>query len=232
MAVQMFYPDDFNGAWVACPDPIDFRKYTVVNIYADTNAYWWPSRWKRVPRPGHRDYLGQIRRRSSRRTTSSCVLGTQGRSGEQWDIWQAVLFPVGADGYPKPIWDKMTGKIDHAVAAYWREHYDLGHILQPRLGDARAEAPRQAAHLRRRQRTTTILNDAVYLVEEFLKKRRSAGATSRSTTSRRAEHCWNGDHTRPNAYSRLRYAQMFIPRIMDQIRKNHPAVVDTMSWRY
>ncbi|MEW5917924.1 MAG: hypothetical protein AB1762_16090, partial [Gemmatimonadota bacterium] len=39
MAVQMFYPDEFNGAWVACPDPIDFRHYTVVNIYSDTNAY-------------------------------------------------------------------------------------------------------------------------------------------------------------------------------------------------
>ena len=28
MAVQMFYPEDFNGAWAACPDPIDFRKFT------------------------------------------------------------------------------------------------------------------------------------------------------------------------------------------------------------
>ncbi|MGH9202254.1 MAG: hypothetical protein ACRD2A_13585, partial [Vicinamibacterales bacterium] len=46
MAVQMFYPDDFNGAWVACPDPIDFRHYTVVNIYTDTNAYYMPSRFK------------------------------------------------------------------------------------------------------------------------------------------------------------------------------------------
>jgi len=25
LAVQMFYPNDFNGAWVACPDPIDFK---------------------------------------------------------------------------------------------------------------------------------------------------------------------------------------------------------------
>ena len=40
MAVQMFYPDEYNGAWVACPDPIDFRAYTVVNIYEDTNAYY------------------------------------------------------------------------------------------------------------------------------------------------------------------------------------------------
>ena len=25
LAAQMFYPDEYNGAWAACPDPIDFR---------------------------------------------------------------------------------------------------------------------------------------------------------------------------------------------------------------
>ena len=29
MAAQVFYPDEFNGAYIACPDPIDFRAYTV-----------------------------------------------------------------------------------------------------------------------------------------------------------------------------------------------------------
>ncbi len=33
LAVQVFYPDEYNGCWAACPDPIDFRAYTVVNIY-------------------------------------------------------------------------------------------------------------------------------------------------------------------------------------------------------
>jgi len=54
MAVQLFYPDEYNGAWIACPDPIDFRAYTVVNVYSDTNAYWFPAQWKRTPRPGLR----------------------------------------------------------------------------------------------------------------------------------------------------------------------------------
>ncbi|MGH9817116.1 MAG: hypothetical protein ACRD6I_13660, partial [Candidatus Acidiferrales bacterium] len=40
LAVQIFYPDDFNGCYAACPDPIDFRAYTVVDIYKDQNAYW------------------------------------------------------------------------------------------------------------------------------------------------------------------------------------------------
>jgi len=34
------------------------------------------------------------------------ALGSNSRSGGQWDIWQAVYSPVGKDGYPKPIWDK------------------------------------------------------------------------------------------------------------------------------
>ena len=32
MAAQIFYPDEYNGAYCACPDPIDFRAYTVVDI--------------------------------------------------------------------------------------------------------------------------------------------------------------------------------------------------------
>ena len=40
LAAQIFYPEEYNGAWAACPDPIDFRAYTVVDIYEDKNAYY------------------------------------------------------------------------------------------------------------------------------------------------------------------------------------------------
>ena len=40
LAAQVFYPTEYNGCWAACPDPIDFRAYTVVNIYEDKNAYY------------------------------------------------------------------------------------------------------------------------------------------------------------------------------------------------
>ena len=42
------------------------------------------------------------------------VIASKGRSGGQWDGWQAAWAPVGADGYPKPLWDKRTGTIDHS----------------------------------------------------------------------------------------------------------------------
>jgi hypothetical protein len=231
MAVQMFYPDDFNGAWAACPDPIDFRKYTLVDLYADTNAYWLPSRWKRIERPGHRDYLGEVQTTIRQMNQLELVLGTRGRSGGQWDIWQAVYSPVDTGGYPKAIWNKATGTIDGDVARYWQEHYDLGYILER---DWASLGPRinGKLHIYVGEADNYFLNDAVYLVEDRLKTLRNPGADVEVDYQPRAEHCWNGDHTRPNAYSRLRYAQMFIPRIMDQIRKNHPATVDTLSWRY
>jgi len=40
LAVQVFYPDEYNGCYAACPDPIDFRAYCLVNIYEDENAYY------------------------------------------------------------------------------------------------------------------------------------------------------------------------------------------------
>jgi hypothetical protein len=231
MAVQMFYPDDFNGAWIACPDPIDFRQYTNFNLYEEKNAYFLDSRWKRTARPGHRNYLGQVQSTIEESNHRELALGTRGRSGDQWDIWQAVYSPVAEDGYPKPIWDKLTGAIDSSVAAYWREHYDLGHILRR---DWKTLGPKVRGKLRIYvgDMDNYYLNNAVYLVEEFLKTATDPPADAEVDYGDRAEHCWNGDHTRPNAISRLRYAQMFIPRIMDQIRRNHPPGVDTLSWRY
>ncbi|HZO19978.1 MAG TPA: hypothetical protein VFB46_13390, partial [Gemmatimonadaceae bacterium] len=90
MAVQMFYPDEYNGAWVACPDPIDFRAYTVVNIYSDTNAYYRDGPFKRVPRPGQRNYLGHISTTLEQTNHRELALGTHSRSGDQWDVWESV----------------------------------------------------------------------------------------------------------------------------------------------
>ncbi|HXV85576.1 MAG TPA: hypothetical protein VD793_02700 [Gemmatimonadales bacterium] len=231
MAVQVFYPDEFNGAWVACPDPIDFRAYTVVNIYEDRNAYYYDSQWKRTPRPGFRNWLGQVRSTLEEMNQRELVLGTKGRSGDQWDIWQAVYSPVGADGYPRPIWDKLTGQIDRQVAEYWRENYDLVHIL-------RRDWARLGPKLKGKlfiyvgDMDNYYLNNAVYLAEEFLESTKDPYYAGEVDYGDRAEHCWNGDHSRANAYSRLRYHQMFMPRMMEQIRKNHPAGVDTLSWRY
>ncbi len=231
LAAQIFYPDEYNGAWGACPDPIDFRAYTVVNIYDHKNAYRADSKWKQTPRPGKRNYLGELAATIEEMNYMELALGTKSRSGGQWDIWEAVYSPVGKDGYPKPIWNKLTGEIDHAVAGHWRENYDLGHILKR---DWSKIGPKLAGklHIYVGEADNYFLNDAVYLVEDFLKTTKNPNYGGVVDYEPRAEHCWNGDHTRPNAISRLRYHQFYAPKIVDRILKSAPPGADLTSWRY
>jgi hypothetical protein len=232
MAAQVFYPDHFNGAYVACPDPIDFRAYTVIDIYQDSNAYYAEGPWARVPRPGLRNYLGHVAITLESMNQLELVLGTKGRSGQQWDIWEAVYSPVGADGYPKRLWDKRTGVIDRSVADYWRQHFDLSDILRREWDKGLGQKLQGKLHIYVGDMDNYYLNNAVYLVEDFLKTTKNPPYGGEVTYGDRAEHCWNGDPTRPNAYSRLRYHQMFIPRIVDRIRATAPPGADLTSWKY
>ncbi len=93
LAAQVFYPDAFNGAYAACPDPIDFRAYTVVNLYEDANAYYVEGRFKRTPRPGHRNWLGHVTTTLEDMNRRELALGSRTRSGQQWDVWEATYSP-------------------------------------------------------------------------------------------------------------------------------------------
>ncbi len=148
LGVQLFYPDDYNGAWGFCPDPVDFHFHQAVDVYDDANAYLRSGPLGSVAVPGARGYQGRVRYQMADENHMELALGTRGRSGGQWDIWQAVFGPVGADGYPKPIWNKRTGAIDRDVAGV------LAGPLRPhphppaRLEDPGPEAARQAPRVR------------------------------------------------------------------------------------
>merc|ERR1719247_1474148 len=143
MASQVLWPEEFNYAAVACPDPISFTSYATVNVYEDKNAYFYDSPFKRTPRPGQRDHYsgtavvpgtstptygrpyGQTTATVEEMNRRELVLGPHSRSCGQWDIWEAVFGPRGADGYPARIWCKdpldsscKYGEINSTVAAY------------------------------------------------------------------------------------------------------------------
>jgi len=231
LGVQVFYPDEYNGCWAACPDPIDFRAYTIVNIYQHKNAYYVDSFWKRTPRPGQRNDLGEVSCTLEESNHRELALGTKSRSGDQYDIWEAVFSPVGEDGYPRRIWDKLSGAIDRQTAEYWRDHYDLRYILER---DWKTLGPKLKGkiHIYCGDMDNYYLNNAVYLMEDFLEKTADPYYGGEVDYGDRAEHCWNGDHAQPNHISRLRYHQMHIPKIMERIRKSAPAGADLSSWRY
>ena len=230
LGVQVFYPDFFNGAWAACPDPVDFRAYTSVNIYEDENAYF-DGDWKRTQRPRSRNNLGEIRATLMETEHQELALATRGRSAGQHDIWQAVFSPVGKDGYPRPIWDKRTGVIDPEVAQYWRENYDLRHILE-RDWDTLGSKLEGKIHVYTGDMDNYYLNNAVYLLEDFLEGTTDPYYGGEIDYGDRAEHCWNGVHDLPNAISRLRYHRIHIPKIMRRIEESAPEGADLTSWRY
>ena len=122
--------------------------------------------------------------------------------------------------------------IDREVAEYWRENYDLSHILQRDWGKALGRKLEGKIHIYVGDMDNYYLNNAVYLVEEFLESTRNPYYGGEIDYGDRAEHCWNGDHTRPNALSRLRYNQMFAPKIVERILKTAPPGGDVTSWRY
>jgi hypothetical protein len=232
LGVQVFYPDEINGAWAGCPDPIDFRAYGPVNIYEDKNAYFREGPFLKVPLPEKRKTNGIIDTTMEFENRHELVLGTHGRSGEQWDIWQAVFGPMGDDGYPKPIWDKRSGQIDKSVAEYWREHYDLSYIMKR---DWATLGPKLAGklHFAVGDMDTWYLNNAVHLTEAVLtdpKLLPPANATFNYGPLQ--PHCYQGKPLDAPRIERSNELQERVVEMVKHIEDTAPAGADLQSWKY
>jgi hypothetical protein len=171
LAVQVFYPDFFGGTWTLYPDSIDFRRYGSVNAYEDDNAFFEPGQtWVQVPRYVMRASDGQPEITIQQFSQMENVLGSHNRSGEQIEIWDAAYGPIGDDGYPKPLWDKKTGKIDHSVALYMRDHgYDLSYNIRTNWATLGPKL-RGKIHVYVGDMDNFYLNLAVYKLDEEMKK--------------------------------------------------------------
>ena len=229
-ASQIFYPDFYNGAYCYCPDPIDFRAYQIVNIYEDKNAFYARGPFGTVPRAEMRTSTGQILAVMEPTVRREEVMGTHGRSTEQFGIWQAVFSPVGADGYPKPIWDPTTGAIDPEVAQYWKEHYDLRYILQR---DVATLGPKLVGklHFAVGDMDTWYLNNAVHLMQNFTDSPQNPFRIADYEFSPGKPHCYQGGGDIPNLESGGARYQRIMPQIAKHMLATAPPGADT-SWRY
>jgi len=170
LALQLYHPDFFGGTWTGYPDPIDFRRYQLVNIYEDANAFQVPGFTYNIPeRPMMRTPEGQVLETMREMSQLEDALGSHGRSAQQYEAWEAVYGPVGPDGYPQPLFDKKTGQIDRGVASYMRDHgYDLDYYLKQNWFKIGPQL-KGKIHIFVGDMDNYYLNLAVYLMEDYLK---------------------------------------------------------------
>jgi enterochelin esterase-like enzyme len=144
------YPHLFGGSWATAPDPVDFHDFLGVDLYAPNANMYHVADGK--PRPLERDHdtvLGTIEE-------AARLESVLGHDGGQLRAFEWVFSPRRRDGEPAPLFDRKTGVVDPAVAAYWREHYDIGHRLE-------ADWPRLGRHLNGKVHVVVGTADSYYL---------------------------------------------------------------------
>ena len=189
LALQVFYPDFFNGAWSFCPDGVDFRDFELINIYDHDNAYINQHGFER---PAARDLSGEVRFTMRHECRIENVLGRGDSwtlSGGQWGAWNATYGPRGTDGRPVPLWHPLTGKIDHKTAEYWKA-YDLRLILETRWAELGPKL-KGKIHIWIGEADDYFLNNAVHRLDEFLSRAQPAYEGSIRYGPGQG-HCWMG----------------------------------------
>lgn len=232
LATQIFYPDMYNGTYTACPDPVDFHAYQNVDLYNDSNAFVRRGDFGQVPIAADRKPDGSVIANTGDEYRYEYVLGTHGRSTEQWDIWQAVFSPAGPDGYPKDVIDPVTGVIDKSTVAYWHDHYDLTAILQR---DWATLGPKLEGKLRLTvgDGDTYFLNNAVHRLQSTVDETRHPHSDATFQYGPGMPHCYTGGPTEYTMeQNRDTWPQRVIPLMVDHMLKTAPAGSDTESWRY
>ncbi len=167
LALQVYHPEYFGGAWVFCPDPVDFQRYYGgVNLYEDENAFiaGTADGWIKPERYCFRAPGGQVRLSNRQFSRLTAIMGTQD-AGFAWINYT----PVGRDGRPRPVWDLVTGRVDREVVEYMKAHdYDLRDYLErnwSRIGRDLAGK----LHFLCGDEDGGYFNLALYMLEDFLK---------------------------------------------------------------
>jgi hypothetical protein len=223
LALQVYHPDFFGGTWSYYPDPVDFRRYELVNLYADTNGFTVERNpWIRAERPSERRPDGQPVVTIRQENQLNNARGSRRRGGENFAIWEATYGPTDSEGYPAPIWNDSTGTINREVAEYWRSHdYDIRDYLErnwSRIGPSLAGK----IHVLCGDMDNYYLNLAVYLLEDFLEHR---------TTPAYGGYVKYGRPMKGHGWQPTSNADL-VREMADQVAAHAPAGEPSGAWRY
>jgi S-formylglutathione hydrolase FrmB len=133
LQLQINYPTVFGGTWSTSPDSSDFHDFTGPDLYApNANAY---------QRADGSDYPlvragGKIIATLRQFAQMEDVLGPY---GGQMTSFEWVFSPKDDSGAPMSLFNRQTGVVNPKVVEYWRDHYDLAHIVTTHWADRGAD---------------------------------------------------------------------------------------------
>lgn len=192
------YPQVFGITWSTSPDPVDFRRLQLTDIYGQRSMYvvarsepsfgplfggtaHIPIRLKDFgfSRVGFGDGpqivgLGSYRRGGKcimtveQECTGEDLLAPDNTSGQQWDSWFAAWGPRNPKGHPEALYDPKTGVINHTVADQYKK-YDIAEQLRNRPQEI-GQLLRERVHLAVGTADNFYLNEAVRLLQIELTK--------------------------------------------------------------
>lgn len=157
--LQITYPEQFAGCWSHVPDPVDFRDFQQINLYAPNSNMFVDQSGNKRPLARGPNGVALVYEDFVRMEE---VLGP----GGQIHAFEAVFSERTKRGAPAPLFDRSTGKIDNAVAKSW-EKYDIRLILErnwSRLGPAL----KGKLHIYAGQNDTFYLEGAVSKLKQAL----------------------------------------------------------------
>lgn len=220
LALQIYHPDFFGGTWSFYPDPVDFRRYYgAVNLYEDHNAFTVElgDRWLTPERQGFHWPSGQGVISNRQFSQLGSILGAED-FGYEWTNYT----PVRNDGYPRPVWDLATGKIDSEVVEYMKVHdYDLREYLErnwSRIGPQLVGK----LHLYCGDEDGDYGNLALYLLENFL------------ATTKDPYYAGSFQYGRPlkgHGWQPTTNAEL-VKKMASHITENAPKTENSAPWKY
>lgn len=164
--LALTYPDTFGATWSTSPDPVDFRRFQLPDIYSQPSMYT-DAAGAELPSERSR---GKVKTTIRQENAVEEILGPDNTSGQQWDSWFAVWGPRNAAGHPAAVYDPKTGAIDKAIAEQYKK-YDIGELL-------RAQPGKYGLTLLQRCRVVVGDQDSYYLNEAVTLLKQQVGKLS------------------------------------------------------
>jgi enterochelin esterase-like enzyme len=163
LQLEVNYPKIFGGTWSTSPDPSDFHNFTGPDLYAaNANMY---RKADGSARPLVR-VDGKVVATVQQYTQLERVLGPYGGQMASFD-W--VFSPKSKSGAPEQMFNRTTGDVNPAVVAYWRDHYDLAHIVETNWTQLKPDL-KGRIHLFVGTADTFYLDGSAHLFEGVLKR--------------------------------------------------------------